>query len=146
MSLIGSRGKEVKNLNGGISYQLEDEARVLENIPNSPKYWQKMKYEILSKIDNLGPFHLFFTLSCADQRWPATFATILAERGMSVLFRRTEVDGTPVELVEVRTANGSWKPLDQFLKEDMEESKHQLIRGNVVMATSTTGSDLSSVK
>ena len=135
MSLIGSRGKEVKNSNGGISYQLEDEARVLENIPNSPKYWQKMKYEILSKIDNLGPFHLFFTLSCADQRWPATFATILAERGMSVLFRRTEVDGTPVELVEVRTANGSWKPLDQFLKEDMEESKHQLIRGNVVMAT-----------
>ena len=94
-----------------------------------------MKYEILSKIDNLGPFHLFFTLSCADLRWPATFATILAERGLSVLFRRTEIDGTPMELVEVKTANGTWKPLDQFLKEDMEESKHQLIRGNVVMAT-----------
>ena len=135
MSLIGSRGKEVKDSSGGISYQLEDEARVLENIPNSPKYWQKMKYEILAKIDNLGPFHLFFTLSCADQRWPATFATILAERGMSILFRRTEVDGTPVALVEVRTATGNWKPLDQFLKEDMEESKHKLIRGNVVMAT-----------
>ena len=63
MSLVGSRGKAVKGKTGKISYELEDEYRVLEGIPNSPKYWQKLKYEIHAKIDNLGPFHLFFTLS-----------------------------------------------------------------------------------
>ena len=38
-------------------------------------------------------------------------------------------------MVEVRTATGDWKALREFLKEDIEESKHELIRGNVVMAT-----------
>ena len=36
---------------------------------------------------------------------------------------------------EVRTSKGDWKPLDQFIKEDVDESLHELIRGNVVMAT-----------
>ena len=114
---------------------MEDEYRVLEGIPNSPKYWQKLKYEIHAKIDNLGPFHLFFTLSCADQRWDPTFATILSERGHSVLFKQTEVDRKPVTLVEIRTLDGDWKPLHKFLEEDIGDSKHELIRGNVVMAT-----------
>ena len=135
MSLVGSRGKAVKGKTGKISYELEDEYRVLEGIPNSPKYWQKLKYEIHAKIDNLGPFHLFFTLSCADKRWDATFATILSERGNSVLFKQTEVDGKPVTLVEIKTTDGKWKPLHKFLEEDIGDSKHELIRGNVVMAT-----------
>ena len=135
LSLVGRRGKEVRGEEGKVSYQLEDEFRVLEAIPNSPKYWQKMKYEILAKIENLGPFHLFFTLSCADQRWDATFATILSEKGHSILFSRSEVDGIPKVSVEVKTATGDWKPLRQFLEEDIDESKHELIRGNVVMAT-----------
>ena len=135
LSLVGSRGKEVKGDGGSISYELEDEVRVLETIPNSPKYWQRMKYEILAKIENLGPFHLFFTLSCADMRWDATFATILSEMGYSVMFIKTEEDGLPRAHVKVKTSSGDWKPLEQFLKEDLAESRHELIRGNVVMAT-----------
>ena len=135
MSLVGSRGKAVKGKTGKISYELEDEYRVLEGIPNSPKYWQKLKYEIHAKIDNLGPFHLFFTLSCADQRWDPTFATILSEKGYSIMFIKTDVDGLPKTLVEVRTAAGDWKPLKEFLEDDIADSKHELIRGNVVMAT-----------
>ena len=94
-----------------------------------------MKYEILAKIENLGPFHLFFTLSCADMRWDATFATILSEMGYSVMFMKTEEDGLPRAHVKVKTSSGDWKPLEQFLEEDLAESRHELIRGNVVMAT-----------
>ena len=86
ISLVGSRGKKINHADGGVSYELDDEFRVLENIPNTPKYWQKMKYEILAKIDNLGPFHMFFTLSCADQRWSEAFAAILHERGHKLVF------------------------------------------------------------
>ena len=135
LSLVGSRGKEVNGEDGTKSYQLDDEFRVLETIPNSPKYWQRMKYEILAKIENLGPFHIFFTLSCADMRWDATFATILSEKGHSILFIKTEVEGSPKTLVEVKTASGNWKPLREFLEDDIVHSKHELIRGNVVMAT-----------
>ena len=95
-----------------------------------------MKYEILAKIENLGPFHLFFTLSCADMRWDATFATILSEMGYSVLFIKTEEeDSLPHAYVKVKTSSGDWKTLEEFLKEDVVESRHELIRGNVVMAT-----------
>ena len=135
LSLVGSTGKEVKGDGGSVSYQLEDEFRVLETIPNSPKYWQRMKYEILAKIENLGPFHFFFTLSCADQRWDTNFATILSERGYEIMFIKTEVNGLPKTLVEVKTAKGVWKPLREFLDDDVADSKHELIRGNVVMAT-----------
>merc|ERR1711923_613294 len=135
LSLVGSRGKEMKNANNDVSYKLEDEFRAIEGIPNPPKYWQQKKYEILSKIDNLGPFHIFFTLSCADQRWEETFAAILHERGHDLVFKFTEVDGVKEVITEVRTSDGKWKELMKFLEEDMGESKHELIRGNVVMAT-----------
>ena len=38
-------------------------------------------------------------------------------------------------MVEIRTLDGDWKPLHKFLEEDIGDSKHELIRGNVVMAT-----------
>ena len=76
IALIGRRGKAVTS-EGGVSYELNDEFRVLESMPNTPKYWQVAKYEMLAKLDNFGPFQMFFTLSCADQRWKANFAEIL---------------------------------------------------------------------
>ena len=135
LSLVGSRGKEIRNAEGKVSYVLEDEFRVLEGIKNTPKYWQKMKYEILAKIDNLGPFHLFFTLSCADQRWDATFGAILGERGYKIIYNRTEKHGKPEVVIEVKTSEGEWVTLQEFLENEIDESRHELIRGNVVMAT-----------
>ena len=135
LSLVGSRGKELRNGNNEVSYKLEDEFRALESIPNSPKYWQHKKYEILAKIDNLGPFHIFFTLSCADQRWEETFATILHEKGHDLVFKFSVVNGVKEVVTEVKTSDGKWKELMKFLEEDLGESKHELIRGNVVMAT-----------
>ena len=44
-------------------------------------------------------------------------------------------DGLPKTLVEVQTATGDWKSLRKFLEDDIADSKHELIRGNVVMAT-----------
>ena len=38
---------------------------VLENAPGTPRYWQKKRHELIGKLENLGPFQLFFTLSCA---------------------------------------------------------------------------------
>jgi hypothetical protein len=35
---------------------------------------------MLAKLDNLGPFHFFFTLSCADRRWEENFSSILRKR------------------------------------------------------------------
>ena len=120
---------------GSTSYELNDEFRVLESMKNTPKYWQKAKYEILAKLDNFGPFNVFFTLSCADLRWLPNFAAILQDRGFEINYKCEEVDNKWSYTIEARTISGSWKPLKQFLDEDVEESKHELVRGNVVTAT-----------
>ena len=62
---------------------------------------------MLAKLDNLGPFQLFFTLSCADMRWDENFAAILLERGYEMRYQRMDQE---------------------------TESLHELIRGNVLTA------------
>ena len=48
-------------------YSLDDAYSVLENAPGTPRYWQKKRHELIGKLENLGPFQLFFTLSCAEK-------------------------------------------------------------------------------
>ena len=64
--------------------ELDDGYAVLDDISGTPKYWKKYKYEFLAKLDNLGPFQFFFTLSCADMRLDKNFAAILREKGYTV--------------------------------------------------------------
>lgn len=62
------RGKASTN-NGVTTMSLDDGFAVLDNIKNSPKYHQSSRYEMIAKLENLGPFQFFFTLSCAERRW-----------------------------------------------------------------------------
>ena len=63
------RGKKVQGPGGGTTYQLQDGFNVFDGIPNTPKYWKTFRHELMAKLDNVGPFHIFFTLSCADSLW-----------------------------------------------------------------------------
>ena len=63
-----SKGKLAGTEESNRSYQLEDAFGVMDNVKNTPRYHKKNKMEMLSKLDNFGPFHLFFTLSCGDMR------------------------------------------------------------------------------
>ena len=76
-----SRGKETSNDQGVKTLKLEDPFAVLDDIKQTPRYWKKAKYEIFAKLDNFGPFHFFFTLSCVDLRWDENFAAILRAKG-----------------------------------------------------------------
>ena len=134
ISLSGRRGQRIQS-GGNISYQLDDATRVLEKIKNTPAYWRTMKYELLAKLDNLGPFHIFFTLSCADSRWPTNFASILADRGHEINHKCESVDGVLTITIEVRTKAGDWVPMDVFIKDHLDITKHELVRQNVLSAT-----------
>jgi hypothetical protein len=92
---------------------------------------------MIAKLDNLGPLHLFFTLSCADMRWDDNFASILHERGVEVKYRvlKDDEDNWDTIVEAKRTGGGDYKPIKQFIEEDIEESLHELIRGNVLSAT-----------
>jgi len=41
---------------------------VFEKIKGTPKYWQRVRYEMIAKLENIGPFQMFFTLTSGDLR------------------------------------------------------------------------------
>ena len=53
------RGKKTISAEGGVSYSLDDPYSVLDNIKNTPRYWQKTRYELMARLENLGPFTMF---------------------------------------------------------------------------------------
>ena len=91
--------------------------------------------EMLAKIDNFGPFHWFYTLSCADMRWDVNFATILREKGYKIIWTQTSKED--MEDLKVQVVLDKKDPIDLrvFLDEHCDESLHEYIRTNVFIAT-----------
>jgi hypothetical protein len=54
--------------------------------------------EMMARLDNYGPFNIFFTVSCADTRWKENIVFVLRERGVGV---RCSVDQKQKEMYEV---------------------------------------------
>ena len=132
-----STGREVSNKDGIKTLKVDDPYAILENIKQTPRYWKKAKYEMLAKLDNFGPFHFFFTLSCADLRWDENFAAILRQK--TVLFKTISLRMTKASLVVkvniFKNGETISNKLRESLEEDVTESKHEFIRGNVLLAT-----------
>ena len=116
------RGKPKKSATGGMVYSLDDPYSVLDNMPGTPRYWQRKKYELIARLENLGPFTFFFTLSCADKRWNENFTTFLQSHTLEYVIKNGR------EKCFVDTI-----PLDEFLEKN--ESKHEFIRKNILTAT-----------
>ena len=134
VSICGTRGKKTVSKDGQVSYQLQDVYRFMEGVPNTPKYWEKCKFELLSKLDNLGPFQIFFTLSCAEKRWNPVMVDILRDLGYLVRIQTSYINGS-TEITYDATDGITWKPFDIFIKEDVDVSSHELVRRNVVSVT-----------
>ena len=128
------RGKKTTNKEGISQFDLNDAFTVFDGIKNTPKYWQSVKYDMIAKLENLGPFHLFFTLSCGDTRYDENFSSFLVENGYEMSYSLKE-DGTTETHVKSKHGRPINKQLERFLKEDIDESLHEMIRTNVLTAT-----------
>ena len=69
LNMAGRRGREVIGEDGKRSYKIDDAFDCLDNIKQTPRYFRKQKNEMYAKIDNLGQFQVWWTLSCADLRF-----------------------------------------------------------------------------
>ena len=137
IGVVYTKGKLVDSHEGSRTYHLEDAFGVLDNVKNTPRYHKKNKMEMLSKLDNYGPFHFFFTLSCADQRWTENFTSILREKGWTIYWDAGEksLDEEADPDVLVGLEDGTLLPLDEFLQTVADQSTHEFIRTNVFTAT-----------
>ena len=135
-----SRGKETSSSEGVKTLKMEDPFAVLDDIKQTPRYWKKAKFEIFAKLDNFGPFQFFFTLSCADLRWEENFAAILRTKGYTIKYILEEdMEGYPKTAVYVEYINEHGVQqstiLKEFLEKQQDKSLHELIKGNVLLAT-----------
>ena len=55
MNISFMRGKMTFSEDGGKFLQTEDGYNVFDGIPGSPRYWQKMKFDLIAKMEQLGP-------------------------------------------------------------------------------------------
>ena len=67
-NISGVKGVSQSNESGETMVKLNDLYSVFKTIKGSPKYWQTAKYELMAKVKQLGPFHLFYTFSCGEMR------------------------------------------------------------------------------
>ena len=88
------KGKLVTSDDGMKVIQPNDFFNIFKLIPGTPAYWKVFRNEIMAKIEQLGPFHIFFTLSCNEMGWPEIAAAILQERNHTVSFKEEFWDGT----------------------------------------------------
>ena len=117
------RGKKSLNSEGTLQYNLDDAYTTFDGVRNTPKYWQKVKYDMIAKLENIGPFQLFFTLSCGDTRYDENFSSFLVENNYELEYS-VEVDGTTE--TKVKCWDGTYKNLEQFLEKDLDESLPEL--------------------
>ena len=131
------RGREVRDQDGVCKYELEDAFSVFNSIKNTPKYWKNVKYEMLARLDNLGPFHFFFTLSCADLRWDENFSCILCKLGIQIEYDTSFDEDTGNEVHETWVLRDGLERIEmrKYLETHVEQSLHEIIRRHVFIAT-----------
>ena len=56
-NMTGMRGKRVEGKEG-VSVEIKDPCAVFDKVPGTPKYFQKSKFDMISKFENIGPFQV----------------------------------------------------------------------------------------
>ena len=82
------------------------------------------KYELIGKLENLGPFQLFFTLSCAEKRWNENVTTFLQDHKIEYYVENSK---------EYCTIDGI--SMEEFLQREENLTKHEFIRKNILTTT-----------
>ena len=80
--------------------RIDEAYKFLKNVRRSPTYFQRVMYDVLAMIRQLGVPTWFLTLSAADMQWPDVIQTIACQYGRDDLLK-------PCALK--RRANGSDK-------------------------------------
>ena len=130
------RGKVVN----GTLENFDNICSIFDDTPGSFRYWQKRRFEILAKLEQLGAFQFFFTLSCADKRWDENFVTILRQDGFVIEHEKEPKKGCTGDDYSYEAykifvkKDGVRVPLDEFLKKGKYD-KHEMVRKNVLEVT-----------
>ena len=117
----GVKGQSKSLGNGQTKVSLNDMYDVFKKVKGTAKYWQVSKNELVAKVKQLGPFHIFYTFSCGEMRWSQMFVTLLKKKGYTVEIP-DKWNGNDAELLV--EGKNLWK----FVNEDISNRKHELFQ------------------
>ena len=72
-NLTGMKGRRVEGVNG-VSFELKDPVTVFDKVKGTPKYFQKSKFDMISKFENIGPFQVG---KCSTLKFISRFFSVL---------------------------------------------------------------------
>ena len=92
----------------------------------------------MAKVCQLGPFHLFFTLSCAEMNWSENFVTLLKKLYPEISIRyekhnKPNWSGDDNDIF-VKYGDEEEMPLWEYVK-TLPKSKYELLRDQVMDTT-----------
>ena len=91
ISLTLDKGRLKPNSSNAIPFA--ETTSIFKDIPGTPNYWRKFRNELLARIEQLGPFHFFFTLSCNERKWMEVITSLLRNKGHTIRFEFEPNDG-----------------------------------------------------
>ncbi len=127
-NLVVQKGKVTEGMDGKTIMSTTDNFAAFKRIRGTPKYFQQVRNELIAKIGQLGPFHLFFTLSCGEKRWDEIIAALLELEGRNVKCSSIDEDDTHLSF----TVDDL--PLDEFLKTN-QLSRQKILQDNIFVVT-----------
>ena len=116
------------NADGVRKLHLKDVFSVFSKVKGTPKYWQIARNDLVAKVKQLGPFHIFYTFSCGEMRWVEVFLSLLKRNGYKVEIPE-DWDGDEKEL------KVEGEPLWTYINEKMSNSKHKLFKDYTFLIT-----------
>ena len=120
---------QTKSITKGIKkLQLDDLYDVYKKVKGSPKYWQVAKSDLVAKVRQLGPFHVFYTFSCGEMRWIEVFLSLFKQKGYRVEYPNNwEGNDEDIQIEGM--------PLWTYVNDEMSQSKHELFKDYTFLIT-----------
>ena len=86
-------------LNGSEELKSNKAIDVFKDIPGTPSYWKKVRNDLFARMEQLGQFHFFFTLSAAEMHWPEVATSVLHSIGKKISYEAGwEEDETKIKI------------------------------------------------
>ena len=128
IDISGVKGVSKINDNGVKKLHLKDPFNVFAKVKGTPKYWQVSRNDLVAKVKQLGPFHVFYTFSCGEMRFTEIFLSIFIRQGYKVEIPEDwngDDNDIMVEGIDLWT----------YVNEVMSQNKHELFSNYVALIT-----------
>ena len=130
ISISYSKGQKSFSDTNVVQISNHDAFSVFKKIKGTDAYWKEAKYEMIASVEQLGPFHIFFFLSCADKRWAENFTSLFELRGHKVeCIPSANSDYLTISEEDIFVDG---MPLEDFLQ---GSNLHDLVRQNILTIT-----------